>query len=277
MIAFVILHYGGIDDTKKCIESILTNLHDEDVKIIVVDNKSTDLSGIDLKDFYSGNNLVHVILNDVNNGFSSGNNIGCNYAIENFSPDFLCVFNNDIYIDDNKFVKKIREIYQLEQFDVLGPKIWNTKRKYNQNPFKVISSIEEIRYALGRKKTADKILNSKFPYLYYLFNRLNKDKSEKKEGLHGAALIFSSKYYNKFDLVFPELAFLYNEENFLYYRKLKNDLVFTYNQNIVVYHNHSSSTRKMTKSTVKKWKFHHNHSKVSLEKLYEVYINHMNI
>ena len=121
-------------------------------------------------------------------------------------------------------------------------------------------------------QTASKYLNSFFPLLYYLYLKFSKKSYQyKSEGLHGSAIIFSRQYYQKYSLIFPEYTFLYGEEHFLYYRKIKNKLNFIFDFNITVYHNHSSSTKKISKTVLKKWKFQNNHLIKALIKLQDIY------
>jgi len=277
MLSFVILHYNSLSDTQKCIKSILTSLNKEEISIIIVDNASIDHGGKFLEDQYKNEKNVHVIMNNENYGFSKGNNIGCTYAKEYFNPDFICVINNDIFIDSVDFVKVILEKYNETKFDVLGPHIWNTKRRYNQNPIQVISSLKEVNDALKRTRFSEKLLSSKAPILYYLYNRFYKPKPRLKKGLHGAALIFSKKYLDRYSTTFPEITFMYGEEHLLYYRKIIDKLIFQYEPNLKVFHNHSASTSKSVKGVVGKWKFQQKYMKTALLELKEIYENNYRI
>ena len=61
---FVILHYNNIDDTINCINTIKklkVNKNDE-VKIILIDNKSTNHTGTELASKYSNDKQIKVIL-----------------------------------------------------------------------------------------------------------------------------------------------------------------------------------------------------------------------
>ena len=74
---FVILHYQNIDDTINCIDSIkkLNGLNDENYKVVLVDNKSPNNTGRELKNRFGDEEKVDVILLDKNYGFSKANNI----------------------------------------------------------------------------------------------------------------------------------------------------------------------------------------------------------
>lgn len=271
MISFVILHYNGLEDTMKCIDSIIKNLGSEKINLAIVDNKSLDNGGLAIKKKYQKYNNIEVIFNEENVGFSKGNNIGCNYVINKYKPSFICVLNNDIFIEDADFIKKLKNTYKKNEFDVLGPTIWNTQRLYNQNPFFVISSLEEVNNQIKRSNISQRLLNSKFPYTYYLYNRLLKGDNKRQEGLHGSALIFSKKYYARYSNVFPEYTFMYGEEDLLNYRRNYDNLTFHYEPSMKVFHNHSASTIKSSNDVIGKWKFQSKYMRIAQYKLKEIY------
>ena len=272
MTVFVILHYNSIEDSITCIESVLRIAEYEKVRIVVVDNNSPNGSGKKLVLKYQDNPYVTIILNDSNYGFSKGNNIGCSFAIKTYKPDFICVFNNDIYIEDPDFIKKININFSKTRFDALGPKVWNTKRKINHNPFNVLSSLSEVNHEVRIAKKGAYLLNCPFPLLYYFYiNYMIKQKYPVKQGLHCSAIIFSSNYFAKFPEVFPEFTFLYGEENLLNYRREKYGLNYVFDFDICVFHNHSSSTRSIYKSPVEKWRYQNKYIMESLLKLREIY------
>ena len=71
--SFVVLHYKNIEETIKCINSILK--FKEKLSIVVIDNGSCDGSGQYLKKLYSDTLVDFIILNE-KKGFSEANNIG---------------------------------------------------------------------------------------------------------------------------------------------------------------------------------------------------------
>lgn len=272
MISFVILHYISEEDTKKCVESIKRVDELDKVNIVIVDNGSPNGSGQRIFDEYKEDSKVDVILSKDNLGFSKGNNIGCEYAIEKYHPDFLFVVNNDILIKDKDVVKRVYQCYEKTSFDAMGPKIWNLVKGYNHNPFGVMYKLEDIENAKRENEVKMKLLNSAFPISYYIYSRFFCKKRDEAETLHGAALVFSKKYYEKFGKVFPELTFMYGEESFLEYRRRKYNLKYVFEYEIVVDHNHSATTRKLNKNLVSKWKFQQekmNHYVFELERLYK--------
>ena len=131
MISFVILNYKNINDTIECIESIKKiNYDQKKVSIVVVDNNSMNNEEEKKIKKYTKD----LILLDDNLGFAKANNIGSNYAIEKYKPDFLCVINNDTVINQENFIDEIYKAYKKTKFDIMGPKII-TNGGDSVNPF----------------------------------------------------------------------------------------------------------------------------------------------
>ena len=82
----VILNYNSYDDTMKCFD-YLKKQEGVDLKVCIVDNKSTENRQDDLRQLADQDTFV--IINEENKGFSAGNNLGlkkaaeenCNYSL----------------------------------------------------------------------------------------------------------------------------------------------------------------------------------------------------
>ena len=131
--SFVILHYNALSDTIECIDSIKKCVG-ADCAIVVVDNKSPNGTGAELEERYKGDAQVTVILNEKNEGFARGHNVGFRYAKENQNPDFIVMLNNDTLILQNDFAALVEKEYAQTQFAVLGPVIQTPHKPYSSNP-----------------------------------------------------------------------------------------------------------------------------------------------
>lgn len=243
---FIILHYNNIDETMECLDS----LEKFDSNIVVVSN-SKDYDNLKLIE----KRVSKVIINEENIGFAKANNIGCKYAIEHFQPDFLCVINNDVIIEQEDFITQVDKLYKKYKFDILGPKILPEKSD-SCNPFYAYKTLEEVRTRIRYTEKLIKIYQNKFLRLLlniYLkikapFRKekkiTNGTKDELNVALHGCALIFSKKYYKKFNDVFYNGTFLFHEEEFLALRAKKNNLIMLYSPKIELYHKEGSSLSK---------------------------------
>lgn len=94
-LAIIIITYNGLNDTLECIESINKSSGNIDYQIIVVDNNSKINEASIIKERYPD---IHTIRSKINGGFSCGNNLGIQYAIEN-DFEYCMLLNNDTFVD----------------------------------------------------------------------------------------------------------------------------------------------------------------------------------
>lgn len=251
MISFIILHYKNLNDTIECIKSIKKIHTKKKISIIVVDNNT--LSDNDRKKLEKY--TQDLILLKENLGFAKGNNKGCNYAIKKYKPDFLCVINSDTVIEQIDFIDSIYDLYNKYKFDIMGPKIL-PEEKESCNPFFAYSSIEEVEERIKYTEKLIKIYKNKFLRtllrIYIkaksIVRKPKKLENGKEEitgvALHGCALIFSKKYYERFNDVFYPNTFLFHEEEFLYLRSKKYNLTTLYSPKLEIIHKEGQSLSK---------------------------------
>lgn len=281
---YIILHYNekSLKDTVECIESLKKISKDKNYKIIVVENGSNDKSKEMLEDKYKDDTNIDIVISYKNLGFANGNNLGCNRAIKEYEPDYLVVLNNDTYIRQNNFLEKIEDIYIKEKFDILGPYIYDKNLKPQNPQLNLMTNISAVEKTLEKsmknlinlnqlninykiKNILKKVINSNEKIEKIIRKLFNKPLVEIKEkiansyqynvGLHGSALIFSKKYYKKYPDIFYNKTFLYAEEDILYHRVLRDNLISVYSPELEVYHKEDSSTDAVLNSEVAKQKF----------------------
>lgn len=250
MISFVILHYKNMNDTIDCLES-LKKFNKKDMSVIIVDNNTLSESEfLQLKKYTDD-----VIVNKENLGYAKGNNIGAEYAIKKYNPDFICVINSDTIINQKNFIKTIYNLHDKYNFDILGPRILPEETD-SCNPFKVYSTLEEVNERINYTEKLIKIYQNKFLRnllnLYLKIKSLfrkkktitNGEKEELNVALHGCALIFSKKYYKKFENIFYPNTFLFHEEEFLYLRCRHHKLISLYSPELEIIHKEGQSVAK---------------------------------
>lgn len=257
---FVILNYITENDTIQCVESIFQNCKENAFEIIIVDNASPNKSGESLQKKYNNNKLVNVIISEKNLGFANGNNLGFKYAKEKLDADFIILCNSDTEILQNDFCERIMKKYDETNFAVLGPKellkdstyypltinlptikqVKNSILRYRLNYYSGIASyLLKIREKLRGSKNKDKI------------NNYDVNKEYKNIILHGAFLVFSKVYINKFDGLDPRTYF-YEEEIMLFIRLIQNDMTNIYDPTIEIFHKHKSATNAVNKNRIRK-------------------------
>lgn len=272
---YVILHYKNLEDTIECIESIQSKTSSP---IVIVDNHTlTKTEEKQLRNYTSD-----LILLDHNYGFAKANNRGIDYANSKYDPDFVVVLNNDIVITQVDFEKRIMNTYKVTSFDMLGPKIL-TNGGDSVNPFPVYKTIEEVEQAIGIAKRNITLFSSKIKtFCFQIYHSIkykikkvphleNGLKKSTDVALHGCAIIFSKKYLQHYKEAFYNDTFLYHEEEFLYYRVQKDNLISCYDPTITCFHKEGSSlNHHFQKQNRQKELFRNQEILKSLEKLLRI-------
>lgn len=270
-IAVVILHYNDFEMTRNYINNLKKiNWNGIDHHFIIVDNCSPDQSGKRLKKYYLDSEDVIVILSEKNLGFAKGNNLGIQYAKDTFKLDLIIVSNNDIVIEDNDIMIKILKIYEEEQFDVLGPDVYSTRRKIHQSPLRT-HYMEENEIKQFVKKANKKVWRLNIIDKLKIYDILRKMKksivgkdsknsvgyqfAQNQVVVSGAFFVLSKGYMNQYpDGLFPK-TFMYLEEDILAYRVEIAHLKSVYRPQIKVLHLEGASTIRETGNSCKKYLF----------------------
>ncbi|MCI9061376.1 MULTISPECIES: glycosyltransferase family 2 protein [Romboutsia] len=259
-ITFVILHYETVDDTRLCLKSLEKFLTNEGVSVVVVDNGSKNGRLHDLEEEYKDYKSVIFLRSDLNLGFAKGNNIGFKYAKQYLDPDFIILTNSDTVYEQEDFIEVLESSYKSKRFDVAGPKIISMADGKNQNPvIKIYNSKKDVEKRLLKFK-----ILMMFSYLNCdtkLKNYFSKDIIEVDADkvtddiqLHGACLIFSKEYIEKYDGLYDK-TFMYGEESILKHIVDKNNMSMVYIDELVMYHKEGSSTDAIFGKGVRKRQF----------------------
>ncbi len=256
---FVILHYNVMEETLTCIESIKKHIKNETFHIVVVDNKSPNNSGNDLKKKFLNDDCVTIILNDENLGFANGNNVGIRYARDILKVDFVVVLNNDTYLLQDDFSRIIETEWNRSHFAVLGPRI-ETPSGINQNPVpyairnkRDICSARYYWYT-GLLRTLIGIDKIWLEFKAFLKRILGEKKvfvdiNERREDvkLHGSCWIFSPTFFQHFNGL-DDRTFMYLEEDILWNQVLKAGLHTIYNPQLKIFHAEDAATNSIRKN-----------------------------
>lgn len=298
MICYVILHYKNINDTTKCIESLINTI-DNTSEIVVVDNGSGDGSGKKIEELYGDRPQCHVLILHKNLGFSGGNNAGFQYAKLHFNPDFIIVTNNDVVFYQKNFEIKIKQIYKETRFDVLGPDIYVPRHGDHQSPlFKRAISVSELQEELKEYKyykeypikfnrrlklhAFKNMLCTKSKIINMIYSKIRgKDildyrKKYVNVGLQGACLIFSKKFISNEEKAFDPEPFLYEEEVFLFYRCKRKGYKMVYDPSVSIRHEEAASFSNLKKNKLDKLSFMLEHHVKAREMLMD-YLKSMNL
>jgi len=262
---FLILNYKAHDYTIACVDTI-QNL-DHDKSIVIVDNGDNTDSYRLLRDLYVDVDNIFVIETKDNLGFARGNNFGYEFIKQKFSEcEFIHCLNSDILVNDINTIKKTEEIYAKNKFYILGPNIItggketspigmmkdetdfhkiNKRLKFMTRIYYVIAIF--FQRVMGTR--LEKIFNSKTSI--NVQKRMN-DYGDVVPILSGCYLVFSKSFMDKYDFLFSDITFLYNEETILTYLLLKDGVRnIEFSKEFDVIHDHAGSSKSNNKQKAK--------------------------
>lgn len=104
-ISIIILNWNGLQDTLECLESLKKNDY-LNYEVVVVDNNS-DGEDVRVIEQEYGQYVKKIIVNNSNLGFSGGNNVGINFALDD-NCDVVLLLNNDTIVEPD-FLSKLVE------------------------------------------------------------------------------------------------------------------------------------------------------------------------
>lgn len=133
-LAIVLINWNSFELTKDTLESLQQTTF-TNYDCIVVDNGSIDGSGNALKLQFP--NMI-LIESDTNKGFTGGNNLGMDYALQN-GYEYIMLLNNDVAVEPNFLEPLITRLDQDPKIGAVQPLIyfhhdhnliWNAGSRY---------------------------------------------------------------------------------------------------------------------------------------------------
>jgi len=115
----VILHYGKLETTQKCIDSLAK--HDTAFEKIVLINNDDSIQ-LSSKQFAIEKKKLHIINNKKNLGFAAGVNVGIRYALAQ-NAAYVFLLNNDTIIEKDFLEKLCAAFLENKNTGIVGPAI----------------------------------------------------------------------------------------------------------------------------------------------------------
>lgn len=129
-IFIIIVNWNGKQDTLNCLSS-LQALDYLNYQIVIIDNGSTDTSVSDIKLKFPNHLLLET---QTNLGFTGGNNIGIQYAL-NHKADFILLLNNDTKVSSDLLKQFMLGFQNFPKAGILGAKIYLMQEKEKLDHF----------------------------------------------------------------------------------------------------------------------------------------------
>ena len=157
-VTVIILNWNGYDDTYECIES-LQRITYKNCEILLIDNGSDTENILKLENKFE---KIKIIRSKENLGYSGGNNIGINYALQQ-NADFILLLNNDTIVEPDFLNYLISEMLENTSVGITVPKI-----NYYKNPELVwyaggyISKIRGSGFTIGEGDLSKNHIKNKY-------------------------------------------------------------------------------------------------------------------
>lgn len=268
-IAVIILNWNGWKDTVECLES-LYKINYPNYQIIIVDNASGDESIKYIKDYCNGelrvdskffrydptnkpigilefsereyngiklekidsffNKKIIIIKNRENYGFTRGNNIGIEFAMENLDPAYVLLLNNDTVVE-NTFLDELIEVAENNpQVGFVGPKIYLYEYNQKTNIIQFAGAKQNIwRFLPGPIGSEEEDIGQY-------------EENKEVDFVHGSCMLVKTEMIKDIGLLDEEF-FTYREENDWCMRGKKQGWISMYAYKSLIWHKGGKSTK----------------------------------
>lgn len=204
-VAVIILNFNGKKDTIECLQSLQKSTIP--VSIIVVDNGSREEFKVESSKLKV--ERLMIIRNKENLGFSGGNNVGIQYALEN-NFEYVVILNNDTIVDKNLIKNLFAAVKSDEKVGIVVPKVYFEKGyEFHKTRYKTGDLGKVVWYAggimdwnnvVGKHRGVDEVDSGQF------------EKVEETDFATGNCMLIPSRIFKKVGIL-DERYFLYYEDN----------------------------------------------------------------
>lgn len=111
--------------------------------IVVVDNHSSDEDWTELRRLTMGLR-VHLIRTKENGGYGRGNQVGINYAVKRFSPDYIMIANPDIHVAQTDIMRVLDALKRQEDGAVASAMVLSPDGRRLQSSWDLLPLWKEL-------------------------------------------------------------------------------------------------------------------------------------
>lgn len=217
----VIIHFGNIETTKKCIGSLMKN--DKFPKTITVVNNTTDSIEKKLS------KKVIILNSNKNLGFAKGVNKGISYALKHGATHVM-LLNNDAEIV-RPFIEKLTDQFGNKHIGIVGPAI--SFKKNGKTLFDIGGKINKLFLRTSHKEV----------------QKIQDKKSKAVDYVSGCCMVIKKEVFKKIGL-FDESFFLYYEDADFCLRAKKTGFATYIVPSVVIHHLLSASKGAVSSFTI---------------------------
>mgnify|MGYP000129694605 CR=1 FL=1 len=223
MTVFIIITFNNQNQIQTCLDSIFSLIKKKPIKIIIIDNHSSDqtLSIIEKNPHPE----ILLIKNQQNFGFAKAVNQGIKIAQRKFNPDYFFLLNPDAFLVKDTLEIMLEKAKNKPEVGIVAPKIIDPKTR------KILFLGGKINWL--KMKTFH---FKKNPSIYFSFQNFLSTLY-----LSGCALLIKKKLIEKTGLL-NERFFLYYEDADFSLRAQRKGFQLSVASEAVCYHQESSSS-----------------------------------
>lgn len=223
-LSVIILNYNVRYLLEACLESVILAVSDLQAEIIVVDNASSDESVYMVQAKYPE---IKLIINNVNTGFSKGNNQGVTTA----RGDYILILNPDTIINSDAVLTSLLYLKEHKGTGAVGVKMINGHGQYLKESKRGFPDVASSFFKLSG---LNKIFPKSSVFNHYYLGHLSPDQISEVESLTGAFMMMSRNLYQSLN-GFDENFFMYGEDIDLSYRIRQSGkkLIYVGNEQII--------------------------------------------
>ena len=219
-VCVIIVNFNNKNLLKDCLDSIKKNTKYIGFKVIVVDNGSNDGSKEILKNEFK---WVDLIKNKENLGFPKANNIGTEYALKRYKPDYVYFLNNDTKVIKGWLTEAVEVAEKDNKIGLVASKQVN----FQGQPIKSAGWIKS------------------FGVKYYFRNKIRE-----VGWVNGACLLIKKEVIEKIGLLDEEYSPAYYEETDFEKRALNKGYKIFYAPKSIVYHKGGETSKKLNQDII---------------------------
>jgi len=234
-VSVVIVTWNNEKDIEECLDSLKTQSF-KDFNVVVVDNHSKDSTAKIVREKYS--DFSHLIELPDNIYLTGGNNVGMEFSIKNYSPEFVMVLNPDTKCEPN-LIEELLKPMSDRNVGATGPKV-----KFYKNKNEGLINSAGILYDGFRQA--------------YDIAFLEKDDgqfNEQKEvfGVTGACILYRVAMLEQIGLYWTRIK-LYLDEVELFIRAKEKGWKVIYQPTTTLLHKYMQSTDQIKNKAIEKTK-----------------------
>jgi GT2 family glycosyltransferase len=173
---------------------------------------------------------IILIVNDKNDGFAEGNNIGIKYSIKILNPDYLLLLNNDTVVSPDFLDKLVDFAIKNPRAGMIGPKVL-----YYDDATLINSAGVKFHWwtGLGINRGIGRIEQEKY------------NKTKEVDCLLGCAILIKRSVIEEIGLLDKDFFMMLEETDFCLRAKKKGYKIY-YNPEAKVFHKEAASLQKVS-------------------------------